>query len=102
MIEITLDSKRAEVKIGDTELHLCPKEYGILEMLIRYQGVVVSREALLRKVWDLPRTAGLKTRTIDQYVARMRRKMRAMNPAAAGAIRTVCNKGYKFVVTPNA
>jgi DNA-binding response OmpR family regulator len=97
MVEITMDGKRAEVKIGDTELHLCPKEYGILEMLIRYQGVVVTREAIMRKVWDLPKAVKLKTRTVDQYVARMRRKMRAVNPAAAKAIRTVCNRGYRFV-----
>ncbi len=97
MVEITIDGGRAEVRIGGKEIHLCPKEYGILEMLIRHQGLVVTREALLRKVWNLPKSAKLKTRTIDQYVARLRRKMREIDPLAAGAIRTVCNRGYRFV-----
>src|SRR5215831_9963892 len=55
------------------ELELLPKEFQLLEYLVRHAGQVVSRAMLLQHVWDLHFDP--MTNIIDVYVGRLRRKV---------------------------
>jgi DNA-binding response OmpR family regulator len=58
------------------KVRLTGKECGILRRLLRAGGEPVSREALLREVWDHDSAAG--TNTLDAHVYRLRQKMEAV------------------------
>lgn len=87
---ISIDEKRYEVYADGKEIKIAPKEFGILQALMGADGFVLSRDAIANRVWPL----GVQqdTRTIDQHVARLRRKL---GPARRH-IETVATKGYKF------
>src|SRR5665648_1191643 len=58
---------------GDRELHLTAKEFDLLRVLVRDAGAVVSRETLMREVWDSDPTGS--TKTLDMHVSWLRRKL---------------------------
>jgi DNA-binding response OmpR family regulator len=49
---VTLDPARREVHRDGRRLQLTPKEFAVLEVLMRAEGAVVSAEHLLEKAWD--------------------------------------------------
>jgi DNA-binding response OmpR family regulator len=49
---IRLDPNRREVFRDGRQVHLAPKEFAVLEVLMRGEGSVVSAEQLLEKAWD--------------------------------------------------
>jgi two-component system OmpR family response regulator len=55
------------------EIKLLPREFQLLEYLVRHEGQVVSRAMLLQHVWDLHFDPA--TNIIDVYVGRVRRKV---------------------------
>lgn len=87
---ITLDTERHEVKECGREIDLKPKEFEIFSYLMKQGGKVVSRKTLLREVWGVKSVSFIQTRTIDQHVARLRKKFRK------SPIKTVPLYGYKF------
>jgi two-component system OmpR family response regulator len=72
------------------EISLLPKEFQLLEYLVRNEGRVVSRAMLLQHVWDLHFDPS--TNIIDVYVARLRRKLD--DQQAYPLIHTVRGVGY--------
>jgi two-component system, OmpR family, response regulator len=72
------------------ELALLPKEFQLLEYLVRNEGRVVSRAMLLQHVWDLHFDPS--TNIIDVYVGRLRRKVD--DQQAYPLIHTVRGVGY--------
>jgi two-component system, OmpR family, response regulator len=50
--DLVLDPATREVHRGSTPIPLTPKEFGVLEMLLRNKGRVVSRSELIEHVWD--------------------------------------------------
>ena len=77
----------------DQPVHLPPKEFGLLELLIRRDGRVVSREEALDLVWG-PGHSGDPT-TVDVHVKRLRSKVEA-DPAHPTRLLTVRGLGYRF------
>ena len=73
-----------------TDIFLLPKEFELLEYLVRNEGRVVSRAMLLRHVWDLHFDPS--TNIIDVYVGRLRRKIDGEQ--AYPLIHTVRGVGY--------
>ncbi len=69
---------------------LFPREFQLLEYLVRNQGRVVSRAMLLQHVWDLHFDPS--TNIIDVYVGRVRRKVDGQQ--AYPLIHTVRGVGY--------
>ena len=67
----TLRSRRATLT-GD-ELALTPKEFDLLALLASEPGTVVSREHILREVWNTDWYGS--TKTIDVHVASVRKKL---------------------------
>lgn len=88
MAKITIDRARYLVLDGDKEIRLSPREFDLLTLLSKMDGKVVSRKKILGKFWG--RISNYNTRTIDQHVARIRRKI------GDGRIRTVTTRGYSI------
>jgi two-component system response regulator RegX3 len=80
---------------GDVAVHLSPKEFGLLELLLRRDGRVVSREEALELVWG-PGHSGDPT-TVDVHVKRIRSKVEA-DPARPTRLLTVRGLGYRFEI----
>ena len=74
-------------------VHLPPKEFGLLELLLRRDGRVVAREEALELVWG-PGHSGDPT-TVDVHVKRLRAKIEA-DPAHPTRLLTVRGLGYRF------
>ena len=91
-LEVSLRTRR--VTVGGQELHLTPREFDILAMLIADPGAVVSRDDLLRRLWGT--TWAVQTKAIDVHVSSLRRKMG--DPAWVETVRGV---GFRLG-TPSA
>lgn len=78
-------------------VHLPPKEFGLLELLLRRDGRVVSREEALETVWGHPQNGGPKgdPTTVDVHVKRLRAKVE-VDPANPQHLLTVRGLGYRF------
>jgi two-component system alkaline phosphatase synthesis response regulator PhoP len=69
---------------------LTAKEFVLLQYLLEHRGRVLSRDQLLKDVWDYSYTGG--TRTVDVHVRRLREKL----PVLTAALVTVKQFGYKI------
>ncbi|GAC1443968.1 MAG: response regulator transcription factor [Chloroflexota bacterium] len=74
-------------------LHLLPREFDLLLYFMQNQGLVLSRDQLLRKVWGADYLGD--ARTVDVHVRRLRIKIEA-DAADPQYIRTVYGVGYVF------
>ena len=70
---LTIDLRAHRAWLGDDELQLTPKEFDLLTLLAREAGAVVTRERVLRDVWQTGWYGSSKT--IDVHVASLRRKL---------------------------
>ena len=86
--DLTVDAGRREVKVGDQEVQLAPKEFDLLWELLDHRGLVLTRDQLLERVWGY--TFAGDTRTVDVHVRQLRRKLGDASP-----IVTVWGVGYK-------
>src|SRR5213075_531281 len=86
--DLVIDSGRREVKVGDQEIQLAPKEFDLLWELLDHRGLVLTRDQLLERVWGY--TFAGDTRTVDVHVRQLRRKLGDASP-----IVTVWGVGYK-------
>jgi two-component system OmpR family response regulator len=71
--DLALDLVSRTANRGGREVELLPREFKVLEYLVRNEGRVVSRAMLLQHVWDLHFDPT--TNIIDVYVGRVRRKI---------------------------
>jgi two-component system copper resistance phosphate regulon response regulator CusR len=73
--DLEIDSAERSVVRGGRTLDLTPREFDLLEYLLRHQGRVVSREMLARDIWKEPDRFTPLDNVIDVHVARLRRKV---------------------------
>jgi two-component system response regulator RegX3 len=78
---------------GDEGIELSRLELGMLALLARERGRIVSRRALLREVWGMQHVDGVHTRTVDVHMAKLRRKL---GLDERGPIETVRGEGYRL------
>ena len=90
-LEIMLDSRR--VFLNDKEAGLTAKEFDLLELLMKNEGKVYSREALLETVWGYGYPGD--ARSVDVHVRRLREKVEE-NPSEPKYIHTKWGVGYYF------
>ncbi len=88
--DIILDRETRRVHRGQREVHLGPKEFRLLDCLIRRPGRVFSREQLLDMVWG--RDVYVEARTVDVHVGRLRKALNRRGDS--DPIRTVRAAGY--------
>jgi DNA-binding response OmpR family regulator len=86
--DLTVDAGRREVRVGEDEIQLAPKEFDLLWELLDHRGLVLTRDQLLERVWGY--TFAGDTRTVDVHVRQLRRKLGDASP-----IVTVWGVGYK-------
>ncbi|HST25754.1 MAG TPA: response regulator transcription factor [Gaiellaceae bacterium] len=93
--DLTVDAGRREVRVGEEEIQLAPKEFDLLWELLDHRGLVLTRDQLLERVWGY--TFAGDTRTVDVHVRQLRRKLGDASP-----IVTVWGVGYKVSPAKNA
>ncbi len=91
--ELVVDFLSHEVRRGGVPLHLTPKEFKLLEALVREPGRAFSRLDLLERVFGLD-YEGLE-RTVDVHIMNLRKKIEP-DPTRPTYIQTVYGVGYKF------
>jgi DNA-binding response OmpR family regulator len=84
---ITLDTNTQEVTKKGKKVQLSPKEYALLEFLMRHKGVTQDRPGIIEHVWG-GRDELMFSQTVDVHIAYIRRKL------GKDLIRTVPGKGY--------
>ena len=91
--EARVDFIRQQAWRGRKQLHLTPKEFAALRLLVEAAGEPVSRERFLDVVWGY--TAFPTTRTVDNHIASLRGKLEK-NPDHPRWIKTVHGVGYRL------
>jgi two-component system OmpR family response regulator len=92
--DLELDMARRTVKRGGQKIDLQPREFTLLEVLMRNEGRVVTRTMLLERVWDFHFDP--KTSVVETHISRLRAKIDKPFPIAL--LHTVRNTGYSIHV----
>jgi DNA-binding response OmpR family regulator len=90
--DLSLDPGTRQVRRGGTEISLTPREFALLEYLLRRAGQVVSKATLLEHVWDSFDTTELNA--VEVYAGYLRRKIDV--PFGRAALQTVRGAGYRL------
>jgi DNA-binding response OmpR family regulator len=90
--EICLNPSTYEVMYRDVQLNLTPKEYGILELLLRNGRRVLSRGVMIDHVWSLESPP--EEHTVKVHIRSLRQKLKAAG--AEDLIETVHSMGYRL------
>ena len=85
---VRLDLRSRRAFVNDREIELSARELALTEVLMRNQGIVMSREQLLSHVWGYDFDPG--SNVVDVYVGYLRKKL------GSGIIATVRGLGYRF------
>lgn len=88
--ELCMDLLSHRVERAGTRIDLQPREFRLLEFLLRNQGHVVTRTMLLEEVWDYHFDPG--TNVIDVHISRLRKKID--EPDQTPLLHTVRGVGY--------
>jgi two-component system response regulator RegX3 len=91
---VEMDTARHEVRVSGELVALPPKEFELLESLLRRKGRLLTRLFLIDEVWGADYVGD--TKTLDVHVKRIRRKIEA-DPHEPVHLLTVRGLGYKFV-----
>ena len=73
LADLTVDTVTRVVKRGERLIELAPREFRLLEFLLRAPGRVCSRMAIVENVWDYDFDPG--TNLVDVYIMRLREKV---------------------------
>ncbi len=90
---LQLHASRRSVTKRDTEVHLSPTEFALLELLVRHAGAVIDRPRLLEHAWSYDYTNG--SNVVEVYLGRLREKVD--RPFGTQTIQTVRGRGYRLV-----
>ena len=90
---VHIDTERHEVRVRDSIVDLPPKEFALLEVLVRKVGKLMTRDALISQVWGEDYYGD--TRTLDVHIKRLRAKIEA-DPRNPAHLKTVRGLGYRF------
>jgi two-component system OmpR family response regulator len=90
--DLTMDLIRRKVTRAEIEIDLLPREFALLEHLLRRKGRVQTRTMLLEAVWDI--SFDPQTNVVETHISRLRSKID--KPFDHELIRTVRGAGYKI------
>ena len=86
--DLVIDHERHVVTVNNEPVDLTYKEYELLRLLMGSQGIVMTREVIMRSVWDTDFDG--ETRTVDMHIKTLRHKLGDYG----SRIKTVRNVGY--------
>jgi DNA-binding response OmpR family regulator len=89
---VVLDEASRLVTVDGLRVDLSPREFALLECLLRHRGQVLSRDQLLDHAW--PYDTEVTPAIVDTYVYFLRRKL---GPVGGGCIETVRGAGYRIL-----
>jgi two-component system KDP operon response regulator KdpE len=94
---LSVDLVHRRVMLRDQEIHLSPKEYGLLRYLVGEAGRVVTHQQILKEIWGPANLGDV------QYLRVLMRQLRARiapEPDAPQLIATESGVGYRLLVLP--
>ena len=90
--DLELDMLRRQARRGGQTIDLLPKEFTLLDVLMRNEGRVVTRTMLLERVWDFHFDP--KTSVVETHISRLRAKID--KPFDVPLLHTIKNAGYSL------
>jgi DNA-binding response OmpR family regulator len=90
---LRIDIGRREIRVDNRIVNLKPKEYELLNYLIKHKNQVLSRDQILESVWGWDYVGD--SRTVDVHVRWLREKIE-LDPANPRRIITARGAGYRF------
>ena len=88
--DMVLDDEKRHVSVSGTPCDLTYKEFELLKFLLTNQGIVLSRDKIMDKVWGTNYEG--ESRTVDMHIKTLRQKL----GACGHLIKTIRNVGYKI------
>ena len=88
--EILMDDERHQVYVTDKPCELTFKEYELLRLLMQNRGIVLSRDVIMDRIWDM--NCDVESRTLDVHLKTLRAKL----GDSARHIKTIRNVGYRM------
>lgn len=92
LADLTMDLAHRRVTRADTTINLTPREYSLLEVLMRASGRVLTPTMLLDRVWGIEFDAG--TTVVESQISRLRSKID--KPFGIPLLHSVRNTGYRL------
>lgn len=92
--KLALDLEKHKLTRGSKIFSLTPKEFVLLKLLMERAGQLVTRQALMRQVWETEYMGD--TRTLDVHIRWLREKVED-NPSQPQRLVTARGEGYKIV-----
>jgi DNA-binding response OmpR family regulator len=86
--DVRLDPASRQVTVGEEPVSLTPREFGLLEYLLRRPGRLVTKTEILDHVWDP--AAEVNPNAVEVYVGYLRRKL------GRPLVETVRGAGYRL------
>jgi DNA-binding response OmpR family regulator len=91
--DLQLDSSNCHVTYAGKPLLLTPKEYMILECFLKNPTQVLTRSAILNKLWEFDKLSG--EETVKTHITNLRKKLRAVG-SPENFIETIYGVGYRL------
>ena len=92
---MSLNTHDHSLQINSENLYLKPREYGLLQYLMKNPNRILSRNQLLDGAWG--RSVYVEERTVDVYIVRLRKKLEPSGKS--GVIKTIHGVGYVYNTT---
>lgn len=90
--DLELNKQKQIIKKSGKEISLTKKEFLIMEYLMSYSGIIISRNELMEHVWNTK--TNFFSKTIEMHMTNLRKKI---SPDKNGPlIKTISGRGYKF------
>jgi DNA-binding response OmpR family regulator len=89
---LTLDRTSKQLKKGEQDVQLSPREFQIFDLLVQNIGIVVPRDIILDRIWGLE--TEVSSNNIDSYVKLIRKKLEQADGGVQ--INTIRGVGYKL------
>ena len=96
--ELTLDIATRSVTVGTRPVHLTPREYEVLKVLVMHAGRLVTHGRLLRAVWGTAYSD--EAHYVHVYVSQIRRKVEAADPAGSLKGLIIAEPGVGYRIAP--
>jgi DNA-binding response OmpR family regulator len=94
---VVIDVRRHKIFIDGVNADLTYKEFSLLQVLVENEGITISREELIAKLWGEVSDSSVFGRTIDVHIRRLRAKISGYEDI----VRTIRGSGYRFDAHPD-
>ncbi len=88
--ELVIDTQARMCRVNDEVIALTPTEFDLLELLMRNSGKLISRQRILREIWNTDWSGS--TKSLDMHMSSLRRKIGEYGAKVA----TIRGHGYRF------